>query len=266
MKRMLFLVTIVALLTVGTATPVLAAPPDNDSYAGRAIIGSVPFAQSVDTTEATTDADDTEALAGCPAPAIEASVWYEITAVADGVLVVDVSSSTYAAGVIVATGNPGSLAIVACNAFSVAFGTAAGETYAILAFDFEAGAGNGGTLNITVDELPPPPSIELTVDRTGHFNAKTGSATVTGVITCIGGDAPGKIGVGLTQAIGRFKFTGEGGAEFACDGTTQRWLAEVSSNTGKFAGGKAVVSVFAFACGPGGCSEDRVELAVTLRK
>src|SRR6185503_13210985 len=60
MKRMLFLVTIVALLTVGTATPVLAAPPDNDSYAGRAIIGSVPFAQSVDTTEATTDADDTE--------------------------------------------------------------------------------------------------------------------------------------------------------------------------------------------------------------
>jgi hypothetical protein len=59
---------------------VLAASPGNDSYAGRTLIDSVPFAQSVDTTEATSDVDDAEAIAGCGAPTIEASVWYEIPA------------------------------------------------------------------------------------------------------------------------------------------------------------------------------------------
>ncbi|OGO56218.1 MAG: hypothetical protein A2V84_05510 [Chloroflexi bacterium RBG_16_70_13] len=266
MKRAAFLVSTIALLTVGMATPVLAASPGNDAYAGRTVIDSIPFAESVDTTEATSDADDAEANAGCGAPAIEASVWYEISATADGVLVVDVSSSTYAAGVIVATGAPGGLTFVTCGPFAVGFEAAAGETYLILAFDFEAGAGNGGTLNITVAELPPPPVVELTVDPTGHFNAWTGSATITGVITCTGGEGPGKIGVQLSQSVGRFKFSGEGGAEFACDGTTQPWTAEVTSASGKFAGGKATVSVFAFACGLGGCSEDRVERAVMLRK
>jgi hypothetical protein len=266
MKRAAFLISIAALLTVSTATPVLAASPGNDSYAGRTVIGSVPFAESVDTTEATSDADDAEANAGCGAPAIEASVWYEITAAADGELVVDVAGSTYPAGVIVAKGGPSSLAVVACGAFSVTFETAPGETYAILAFDFEAGAGNGGTLNITVDELPPPPAIELTVDPTGNFDARTGAATITGVITCSGGEGLGKLGVQVSQAVGRFKFFGEGGAEFACDGTTQPWAADVSSASGKFAGGKATVSVFAFACGPGGCTEGAAERVVTLRK
>jgi hypothetical protein len=94
----------------------------------------------------------------------------------------------------------------------------------------------------------------------------TGSATITGVITCTGGLGLGKISVQLSQAVGRFKFSGEGGADFACDGTNQPWTAEVTSASGKFAGGKATVSVFAFACGLGGCSEDRVERAVMLRK
>jgi len=266
MKRAAFLVSIVALLTVGMATPVLAASPGNDSYAGRTVIGSIPFADSVDTTEATSDAEDAEANAGCGAPAIEASVWYEITAASDGVLVVDVSSSNYAAGVIVTTGAPGSLAFVTCGPFAAAFEAAAGETYAILAFDFEVGAGNGGTLNITVEELPPPPVLELTVDPTGHFNAWTGSATITGLVTCTGGDEFGKITVQLSQTVGRFKFTGEGGAQFDCDGTTQSWTAEVFSASGKFAGGKAAVSVFAFACGLGGCVEGGAERVVTLRK
>ena len=266
MKRAAFVVSMAALLALGTVAPVLAASPGNDSYAGRTVIDSVPFAQSVNTSEATSDADDDEANDGCGAPAIEASVWYEITAAADGALVVDVSSSTYPAGVIVATGSPGSLAFVTCEAFAVVFEAAAGETYAILAFDFESGAGTGGTLSITVDELPPPPVIELVVDRTGHFNAQTGSATITGVITCSDGEGPGKISVQLSQSVGRFKFLGEGGAEFACDGTTQPWAAEVSSANGKFAGGKAAVSVFAFACGLGGCTEGSAERILTLRK
>ena len=265
MKRVPFMV-IAAILAAGMATPVLAAAPGNDAYAGRFVIGSIPFAQSIETTEATSDADDAEAMAACGAPAIEASVWYEVTAASDRPLVADVSASTYPAGLIVATGSPGSLAVVACGPLSVAFDTTAGETYAILAFDFEAGATNGGTLSITVGELPPPPVIQLSVDQTGRFDARTGAATVTGTITCSGGDGLGKIGVQLTQAVGRFKFSGEGGAEFDCDGAPHAWTADVLSASGKFAGGKATVSAFAFACGSGGCSEGGAERVVTLRK
>ena len=266
MKRVAFLISIVALLSLGMAAPVLAAVPGNDTYAGRTVIGSVPFGESVDTTEATSDADDAEASAPCGAPPTEASVWYEITAAADGVLLVDVSTSTYAAGVIVATGSPGSLAFVTCGGFAVAFGMSAGETYAILAFDFEVGAGNGGTLNITIDELPPPPVVELTVNPTGSFNSRTGAATIRGTVTCTGGDEGNKISVELTQTVGRFKFFGQGGTLYDCDGTTQPWAAEVFSSTGKFAGGKATVVAQTFPCGTGGCGEGLAERVVTLRK
>jgi hypothetical protein len=266
MKRAAFLTSIVALLSLSLAAPVLAAAPSNDAYADRELIGSLPFSASVDTTEATSDADDAEANAGCGAPAIEASVWYEITAAADGGLVVDVSGSTYAAGVIVATGSPGSLAIVACGPFGVAFGTAAGETYAILAFDFEAGATNGGTLNITVDELPPPPVVDVTVDPVGQFNPRTGSATITGAVTCTGAAEFAYLEVQLRQTVGRFTITGFGFSEFPCDGTTQPWSVEVFADNGLFKGGRAVSITFAIACGISDCGVDFEERTVMLRR
>lgn len=58
-----------------TAAPAAAAPPTNDTFAGSVVIGAVPFSATVDTTEATTDAIDTQANAGCGAPATDASVW-----------------------------------------------------------------------------------------------------------------------------------------------------------------------------------------------
>src|SRR5215207_3139128 len=95
-----------------TAAPALAAPPSNDTYAGRTVVGSVPFTQTLDTTDATTDADDAELNAQCGAPVTDASVWYQFTAEADGAMVVDVSESSFSAGVIVATGSPGNWTVV----------------------------------------------------------------------------------------------------------------------------------------------------------
>jgi hypothetical protein len=229
------------------------------------VVASVPFSQSVDTSEATTDADDTEANGGC-APATDASVWFGLTAASDGGFVVDVSGSTYPAGVIVVTGSPGSFNTIACGAYTVAFEASAEETYAILAFDFEAGASNGGTLNITVDELPPPPVVDVTVDPVGQFNALTGSATITGTVTCTGSADKPTINVQLRQTVGRFTITGSGFVEFVCDGTTQPWSLEVIGDNGLFKGGRSVSVTSALACGEFGCGEDLEERTVFLRR
>ena len=60
MKRIAMLVGLTAILNLALISPVLAAAPTNDTYTGRTVIGSLPFTDTVDTTEATTDADDAE--------------------------------------------------------------------------------------------------------------------------------------------------------------------------------------------------------------
>jgi hypothetical protein len=86
--------------------PGFAAAPGNDTIGG-ARAASIRFSQVLDTTRATTDADDAQLNASCGAPATDASVWYTINLAADGGVVVDVSASDYSAGVLVGEGSPG---------------------------------------------------------------------------------------------------------------------------------------------------------------
>ena len=269
MRRSALMITIVAIASLGLAVPVFAATPSNDLYANRTVVGAIPFAESLDTTEATTDADDSEMASQCGDPPTDASVWYEYTATSDAGFIVDTNSSTYSTGIFVATGSPGSFSLLTCNAGSVFVSTIAGETYAILVFDYQGdGGGNGGTLNIAIGEVPPPPVLDVTIASSGSFNAKTGVATIRGTLSCTGGDTEGKnfIDVQVQQTVGRSKFSGEGFTTFACDGTAHTWSADVSSSTGKFAGGKATVSMFAVASGPGGSDFVEATMTVTLRK
>lgn len=264
MKRLGVLAILLMTGSLAFAAPVLAAAPANDTYAGRTVIGSIPFSESIDTTEAKTDADD--AVPGCVPPATDASVWYQLTAASTGGLVVDVSTSTYSAGVTIATGSPGSFSLVNCGAGAVGFEATAGETYAIVVFDFQAdGGGNGGTLNITVAEIPPPPVVDVTVAATARFN-KSGSATITGTITCTGGADFGFIELQLRQRVGRFIISGFGSTEFVCDGTTQPWSVEVVADNGLFKGGRAASVTFAIACGIFSCGQDFEERIVQLRR
>jgi hypothetical protein len=268
MKRAATVIGLVALFLITTASPVLAAPPrpGNDDYDGRTVIGSIPFSDSVDTTRAGTDADDEEINAQCGAPATDASVWYEYTAPADGSILVDVSGSSYSAGVAVATGSPGSFSVIACGPGFTAFATVAGETYTILAFDDQQdGAGNGGRLEIVVDVAPPPPEVDVTVDPTGTFNSQTGSATITGSVTCTGQADFAFIDLEVRQRVGRFVISGFGSTDFTCDGTTQSWSVEVVPSNGVFKGGQAVTVTFAVACGPIECGFDEQQTTVKLR-
>ncbi len=266
MKRMAIPSSAVLLLTFMFATPVLAAAPSNDEFAGRTVIPGLPYTETLNTTEATTDADDAELNAGCGAPATDASVWYELTPSADMAVLVDVSASDYTAGVIVATGSPGAFGPVeACGPGSVGFSATSGTTYVILVFDDQQdGGGNGGTLELSVSEAPPPPEIDITVDPVGRFNAQTGSVTLTGTVTCTDG-AFAFIDISLTQNVGRFIVRGFGFVEMACDGTAQPWTVEVQGETGRFKGGQAVAVAFGQACDLD-CGFTQEETTVRLRR
>jgi hypothetical protein len=266
MRRLAVLTSVVAMMSLGLAGPALAATPGNDTYATRQSITSLPFTDSLDTSQATTDALDAEANAECLAPATDASVWYELVPDADGYLSLDANASDYAVGLIVLSGTPGSFTLVACGAGGVGIPVSTGVALTVLVFDYD-GVGNGGNLELTIDTAPPPPLLDLTVSATGSVNARTGIATVRGTITCTGGEELGKnfMFVQLTQSIGRFQFAGEGWADFACDGTTHAWSTEVASGNGKFGGGKARVHASAVAC-TFACAEAQVDRTVTLKR
>src|SRR5919106_5531136 len=175
------------LMFVQTSTAVTA-PPSNDTFGGATVV-SLGFSEQLDTTEATTDADDAQLNATCGAPATDASVWYAFTAAADGGVVIDVSQSDYSAGVLVGIGTQGNLDTVACGPGTVGFFAAAGTTYYVLAIDDQFdGGGNGGTLRISFNEAPPPPTVDIVVDPVGTVDPRTGVAELTGTYTCTNAD------------------------------------------------------------------------------
>lgn len=262
--RRLSVASVAVLVLVAMPAVALAAVPSNDTF-GNATTVTVGFSEVLDTTEATTDADDAQLNESCGAPATDASVWYAIEGTG-ATVIIDVAASDYTAGVLVGIGTQGSLKTVACGPDAVAFFAEAGTTYYALAIDDQYdGGGNGGSLTITFGEAPPPPTIEFTVNRTGTVNTKTGVATVSGTFTCENGDFI-DIFVDARQNVGRFSISGYG--EFfefgTCDGTSHTWSADIFSGNGKFAGGKLATVNFAYSCGFD-CGSSYIEATVMLR-
>jgi hypothetical protein len=267
LTRAIAALTVALLLLALQALPALAAAPSNDTFGGATVV-SLGFSQQLDTTEATTDADDAELNFGCGAPATDASVWYSFTAAADGGVVVDVSQSDYSAGVLVGYGSAGSFLNVVCGPGTVGFTAVAGVTYYILAID-DQGDGNfsnGGTLHISFNAALPPPTVDVTVDPIGRVNLQTGVAYLTGTYTCSSADLIQLFGE-ARQVLPRFVVAGsfEFGDIITCDGTVHPWSATVVPQSGKFAGGKAMTVTFAFSCNDFECADDYVEQTVILR-
>jgi len=267
LRRLSISVCLVSIMSLLLAAPALAAPPSNDTYAGRETIGSLPFTDSLDTSEATTDADDAEWNLTCGAPATDASVWYSFTSASDAGVVVNTDGTNYTAGIAAVSGTPGTLITESCGPDAITFFAAAGVTYSIVVFDDqEDGGGNGGMLSLSVDLAPPPPSVDVTVDPVGTFNAQTGSATVTGTVTCSGTDIQfAFVDVQLSQRVGRFVVTGFGSTGIECDGATHEWSVEVFGQTGLFKGGRTASVTFAVACDPFQCGEDFEETTIRLQ-
>jgi hypothetical protein len=248
---------VIASLALG-AQPAFAAAPGNDTIEGATTV-TLGISDVVNTTEATTDAVDAQANDVCGAPATDASVWYSRSVAVDTGVIVDVSASDFSTGVLVVVGSPGALETVACGP---AFSAVAGTTYRILAFD-DQGDG-GGTLNISFRAAPPPPTVDFTVAPRNTVDSTTGVATLHGTYTCIDAvdvDVAGEVAQSVERVatIRDLFFVSD---IQTCDGTPHPWSAQVAPETGKFAGGKAQVITFWFACGQLDCTNGTIQQTV----
>jgi hypothetical protein len=267
-KKVLITCLAIAGMLFGASPALAAGPPSNDKIAGATTITALPFSEEIDTTKASTDAEETTAGQPCRdfgAPAIEKAVWYKYTATSDVTLRVVTSTSSYTTGIAVYSGTPSASTFVTCAPGQITTSVAAGETVYLMIFGDQPGSA-GGTLRISVQEAPPPPEVSLTVDPTGTFDSQSGSATISGTVTCTGVADFSNVNGTLTQTVGRFTISGFFFAPFTCDGTTQTWTATVTSQNGRFGGGQATVQATAFACNASGCGQDSVTQQVRLRK
>ena len=130
-----------AVLVISTAmmaSPAWAAAPTNDTSPG-ATSATVGFSQVLDTTEATTDAEDAQLNGDLRGTGHGRQRLVHRRAGTGAGMVVDVSGSDYSAGVLVGAGLPGSLETVACGAGRWASSREYGTTYYVLAIDDQEG-------------------------------------------------------------------------------------------------------------------------------
>ena len=218
-----------ALTLIGAAEPaVLAAPPANDLRSGATPV-TAGFNELLDTSEATTDADDAFLNSvGCNFPATDASVWYQFVGTGE-TFRIEVFQSSYSASVLI---DYGDFKTFACGIGGIDFTTIPGHTYYMMALDDQRdGGGNGGTLNISINLAPPPPpppGVTLSVDRFGTLNARTAVATISGTYSCEDADRL-IINPNVWQDIGVFFAMGYNDIQFegTCDGNPHTWSADM---------------------------------------
>jgi hypothetical protein len=252
-------VTLVAALLA--ASPAFAAAPANDDFANATLVDAFPYADAEDTREATTEVGEPDFWGWGPG----ASVWYAVTADADGLLAADTDGSEPSANcfidpsagcydttlTVLVDDGFGGLAFVATNddaspglrTSRVAFPVVAGETYYIQVGNFLGGA--GGDLLFSVDTYTPPPPFVLTPKLTAvHSTLRTGEVKLEGTITC---SEPGwfSASISLDQTAGRFKTSVYGLASGFCTTGTNTWVGSGFSSGGVIVG-RATYVVAAF--------------------
>lgn len=181
------------------------APPSNDAFAAATAVGALPYYQTLDTTGATGEAAiDGEAAALCAIPITAATVWYTFTAPEARAYQVDVTNSSYGAGIVVVTGAPGSLHLVACRAKSVGFDLDAGTAVHILVYSTGAA---GGSLHLAVGFAPPSvdDQVQDTITRMTPVQPITGGAD-QGAAQTVTADVTGRL-LDVYLPLSRASFT-----------------------------------------------------------
>jgi hypothetical protein len=243
---------------------VAAAAPSNDDIGTPTAI-TLPSTTTQSTVEATTGpTDPTDCAAGGP------TVWFSYTAEADGRLQVQTFGSDFDTVVVLGTPDgAGGMVVLDCNddagslQSAVRFDATAGTTYLVMVGSF--GGGDGGSLVLNLDVAPPPPFIDLTIDPAATFTP-AGLATISGTIACSTGLQLFELTVALEQRVGRVTITGFGFAEgVTCGPTATPWSLSISGENGKFLGGRATATAFAFGCQVD-CANTSAEAELRLRR
>jgi hypothetical protein len=245
LRRTALLLLAVPALLLLAATPAIAQPPANDDFDSATVVPGLPFTDQVNTTEATTAADDPDCFGQ------GATVWYSFTPTTDLRVDANTLGSDYDTTLSVYTGTPGALTQIACNDDAagslqsrVLFDATAGETYFFMVGSF--GSGPGGNLTFNLDVAPPPLELGLTIDPTGSVVPSKGVATISGTVTC---SQPASVGVEgrMEQRVGRLLINGFFFAFVECTPPATAWSATVEGENGLFVAGRAHVDAVAFA-------------------
>ena len=246
-------------LTVGSAGPALAAAPSNDDFQSAITVGTLPYTSGpIDTTEATTAADDPFCQNG------EKSVWFQFTATDSGFVAFDTFQSDFDTVLAAYTGTQGDLTEIACNddtsgslQSKITFETTAGTTYYIMAAGF---GGAAGTLVLNGDVSEPPFTFDVSFASKGTVVPRTGEATISGTVVC---SEPGSVYVEgeLRQRAGRTFISGYFFTSVDCSTEPTSFTISVVEANGRFVGGKATIrNVFIEGCSDSGdCTSDFIE-------
>jgi len=235
------------------ASPVSAAVPTNDDSAGAIVVGSLPYSNTQDTTDATTSSTDTEDCGDGLGP----TVWYAYTATQDGPLEVNTLGSSYST-----TLHIESSALFACGLERILFDAEAGMTYLFMVGSLADGPGGTLVFNLfdTTDLLP---KVTATLDRIGQLDAND-VPTLTGTFTCSGGDRL-SFSASMEQDInghGRFG-EGQGLVRSSC-AATGTWSMPINIFSTTFFPGPAHVLFRASACNSHGCTDRYLDKYVYL--
>ena len=255
------------ILGVGWAPAAFAAVPTNDTIQTATEITSIPFSDSVNTTEATTDALEASLQETCGAPAVEHGVWYHASVAESGNYTADTSQSDYGTGIMVLAGPVDSPTFLTCGPTSITGPLTAGQDVFLLVFGDGTTAQTSGNMVLTVEAAAPPPTVDVTVNSRGSFG-RDGSATISGTITCTGADSIDFTDIfgGVQQRVGRAFISSffDAQPDVTCDGAPHPWSGTAPGDSGRFAGGHADVDVFAEVCGGGVCGDAQLSTTVQL--
>jgi len=245
-RRLRFLTLLAAAFMVASIPGAAAAAvPVNDTPGQAIAFTSIPQTIDQDTTEATVVGDDV----GCGAGGLDqASVWYTLTLPTTTQILIDARATGSAIGINVFAGSATPGALVDCVEDAVVFDATAGTTYYLMFADIDEDGTNGGRLQATIGQAPPPVDVQLTVNGTGKLLSRTGEATVGGTVVC---SAPVSafLDVDISQPNGRFTVRGGTSLVIDCGPVATEWLAVLTGDNGKLANGRAAtVTATEFAC------------------
>lgn len=144
-------------LAVIGVVPVSADPPSNDDFASATVVTEpLPFTDSINTSEATTAADD-------PSCTGNATVWYQFTPSEDMVITANTFGSDYTTTVSAWVLAGDDLNQVECWIDEVLLTVTAGVTYYfVVATHDDEEPPFGGNLIFSVNDVPPPANDEIT--------------------------------------------------------------------------------------------------------
>jgi hypothetical protein len=212
----------------------LQARPPNDGFDRAVVITALPFTHTVNTSRATTAADDPN-VEDCGFG--DHTVWYRFTPTENLRIIANTVRSRPDQGISLFTGTRGNLSRIACSFVygTVGFDAIAGTTYH---FMIGSPAGEpGGDLVFAVDRSI---KVSVRINREGSINPETGVATIRGRVTC-SQPAFFEGGGWVQQQRGSVLVTGSYFITGDCDGVTH-WEAEAVADDWRFVSGRAEVS------------------------